>query len=248
MTMLFHLSGTPEGVAQTLFPGLGLSVQPVAGTLLTWLNVGTDGPRPEAVHAVDALPAESGSRLVLQVPVQLHPAGKPTSCHRTAHASHVGRGGYGCPFCTGRCEKASSVGRELLFASVLTPTARGAASLSLDSGLQCFEVLNDPKQICWTRSMFTRPCGRDWRYSKISNCTSVEFPPCERTTGDRPGDWGDCGKSGRGTAQSIVNACVPSNVPPYLNGEFDCSVQYTTLKPACCDTDDTCVLKDRRWD
>ena len=34
----------------------------------------------------------------------------------------------------------------------------------------------------------------------------------------------------------------------WCDGEFDCSVQYTTLKPACCDTDDTCVLKDRRWD
>mmetsp|Transcript_7376 Transcript_7376/g.21539 ORF Transcript_7376/g.21539 Transcript_7376/m.21539 type:complete len:321 (+) Transcript_7376:105-1067(+) len=103
-SMLFYLSTTPGGVAQTLFPTLGLAVQPVAGTLLSWLNHerGTGALHPDAAHAVDAYPADAeGDRLAMQIPVQLRSAGGEVEAwyeplvaarpggNRTAHGLHA---------------------------------------------------------------------------------------------------------------------------------------------------------------
>ena len=104
-SMLFYLSTTPAGVAQTLFPSLGLAVQPVAGTLLSWLNheLGTGAPHPDAAHAVGAYPSDAeGDRYAMQIPVQLRSAGGGAGAwyeplvaarpggNRTAHGLHAG--------------------------------------------------------------------------------------------------------------------------------------------------------------
>jgi len=62
-TAMVYLNEMPEGGA-TVFPQIGLSVQPQAGALLCWNNMLPDGtPNPDVRHA--ALPVVSGVKYVI---------------------------------------------------------------------------------------------------------------------------------------------------------------------------------------
>ena len=57
---ILHLSGAPAGHGRTLFPALGIEVDPKPGALLSWRNTDAAGrPLADAAHAVEPLPASA---------------------------------------------------------------------------------------------------------------------------------------------------------------------------------------------